>query len=290
MPSKKNIVLGSANFSLDYGVANKDGRKLPFKVKSILDCAVDHGISHLDTAPSYGDSESLIGNYWDKNQPLNIMSKLSRNNCRDPQSIIESVRRTKANTRQETLWCLLLHNPEVLFEREYSNVRRTLLELLHSGQVKNLGVSAYSKDEILKAKDYFPELRIFQLTENICDRRNFESKELQTLSEQGNDIYVRSIFLQGLLLMNPQELPTKVKMAQASVQEFQDFCLRESISRVEACVLYAFSIRWASGLIFGVDSTEQLKEILTVLNVGKEQDFTYAPKFDDWLLNPRNWS
>ena len=290
MTRKKNIILGSANFSLEYGIANKDGKKGASKVKSILDCAIDHGISHVDTASSYGDSESLIGTFWDKKQPLNIMSKLARNDCRDPESIIGSVRRTKSNTRQATIWCLLLHNPEVLFEREYSHVKRTLLELSHSGQVANLGVSAYSEDEILRTKDIFPELNIFQLTENICDRRNYESRQLKTFSEQGNEIYVRSIFLQGLLLMNPQELPAKVEMARARLEEFQDFCFRESLSKVEACVLYAISIPWASGLIFGVDSTEQLTEILAGLKASKAKDFTFAPKFDDWLLDPRNWS
>ena len=290
MIRKKNIILGSANFSLEYGIANKDGKKGASKVKSILDCAIDHGISHVDTASSYGDSESLIGTFWDKKQPLNIMSKLARNDCRDPESIIGSVRRTKSNTRQATIWCLLLHNPEVLFEREYSHVKRTLLELSHSGQVANLGVSAYSEDEILRTKDIFPELNIFQLTENICDRRNYESRQLKTFSEQGNEIYVRSIFLQGLLLMNPQELPAKVEMARARLEEFQDFCFRESLSKVEACVLYAISIPWASGLIFGVDSTEQLTEILAGLKASKAKDFTFAPKFDDWLLDPRNWS
>ena len=282
--------MGTANFGLEYGISNYGSKKDPSDVKSILDCASSYGILHLDTAPVYGNSETLIGSFWNDGNPLNVMSKLARIDCQDKESIIDSVSKSRIYTRQEKLWSLLLHNSEVIFDPEYSHVRETLLELLETGQVSNIGVSVYSEEELLKAKDFFPELNHFQIPENLCDRRKFNSSQLKTLSEQGNEIYVRSIFLQGLLLMNPKELPDNLQTAGGTLEEFQAHCLRQNISLVEACVIYANSISWSSGLVVGVDSKEQLLEVINSLKSITTLDYDSFPVFEDWVLDPRNWS
>lgn len=284
------MILGTANFGLEYGISNDGLKKDPSQVKSIFDCASSHGVLHLDTAPVYGNSETLIGTLWNDKRPLNVMSKLARIDCRDKRSIIDSVSKSNINTRQEKLWSLLLHNSEVIWDPKYSHVKETLLELLETGTVSNIGVSVYSEDELLRAKNFFPELNHFQIPENLCDRRKFHSRELRALSEQGNEIYVRSIFLQGLLLMNPRDLPDNLQTAGGTLEKFQVHCLRRNISVVEACVSYANSIPWSSGLVVGVDSREQLLEVIDSSKSITILDYDSFPEFDDWVLDPRNWS
>ena len=52
----KKIVLGTAQFGLQYGIANRIGRIAKKEVFAILEFAHKEGIDTLDTAYSYGES------------------------------------------------------------------------------------------------------------------------------------------------------------------------------------------------------------------------------------------
>ena len=54
------IILGTAQFGLDYGVNNNIGKIQKKEVFKILDFCVNNGIRGIDTAGVYGNSESLI--------------------------------------------------------------------------------------------------------------------------------------------------------------------------------------------------------------------------------------
>ena len=57
----KRLALGSAQFGLKYGVANKVGRPTCREIKRIIATAKNAGIDTLDTAVSYGESERILG-------------------------------------------------------------------------------------------------------------------------------------------------------------------------------------------------------------------------------------
>ena len=53
--------LGTAQFGMDYGVTNPAGKVSHTEVMRILALAAELGVRILDTAPGYGDSESVLG-------------------------------------------------------------------------------------------------------------------------------------------------------------------------------------------------------------------------------------
>ena len=55
------LALGTVEFGMDYGVAASSGRPSFDDIAAILDAAEDAGVEFLDTAPSYGDAEILLG-------------------------------------------------------------------------------------------------------------------------------------------------------------------------------------------------------------------------------------
>ena len=55
------LMLGTVQFGLNYGVANTTGKPSFEAAKTILKAAYDGGVTALDTAPEYGDSEEVIG-------------------------------------------------------------------------------------------------------------------------------------------------------------------------------------------------------------------------------------
>ena len=57
---KRKLIIGTANFGLNYGIKN-NYNKLSFeKVKKILNYAKKNKIQVIDTASSYGDAELKI--------------------------------------------------------------------------------------------------------------------------------------------------------------------------------------------------------------------------------------
>ena len=69
------LALGSANFGLDYGLANKSGKVSVNDLADILFFAQEAGIDVVDTAQAYGDSEARIGSLCD-DALFNIVTKI----------------------------------------------------------------------------------------------------------------------------------------------------------------------------------------------------------------------
>ena len=65
--SSSQFVLGTAQLGSAYGLANKEGKLSPEKAFKVLDEAILRGVRIFDTASGYGDSEEIIGNYFQKN-------------------------------------------------------------------------------------------------------------------------------------------------------------------------------------------------------------------------------
>ena len=57
------IILGSAQFGLNYGITNKKGKVSEQELVKILELAAESGITTIDTAPAYGSSEETLGKY-----------------------------------------------------------------------------------------------------------------------------------------------------------------------------------------------------------------------------------
>ena len=68
------LAIGTAQFGLDYGIANDHGKVSQKEIKKILDLARSSNISLLDTAMDYGDSEFSIGEAG--SEDFDIVSKI----------------------------------------------------------------------------------------------------------------------------------------------------------------------------------------------------------------------
>ena len=72
------LVIGTAQFGLDYGIFNKTERTSSANVKNILTLAKKNHINILDTAFSYGSSEQVLGKIDIKD--FQVITKTSRLN------------------------------------------------------------------------------------------------------------------------------------------------------------------------------------------------------------------
>jgi aryl-alcohol dehydrogenase-like predicted oxidoreductase len=231
----------------------------------------------------------MLGLYLDKTLSPNVHAKLNDESCQTSELIIQRTQEILSRLRMDRLSVLYLHNEALLSSSIGQEIRRGLEAVLDLGLTEKIGVSVYSEEGIFACKDKLPKLSTFQVPENICDRRLIRSQKVLDLSAQGNSFLVRSVFLQGLLLMDPEKLPLELSNSISCIKQLRDFGNNNSISIVELCLAYANSIPWAEAVIVGVASLSHLQEIK-----GANRQLPLAwessiPVLPEDILDPRKW-
>ena len=217
------IVLGTANFGNVYGIANRGKTLSSQDSMDIVQWAQVNGVNHFDTAIAYGHAEDLLGAYLDKALDPEVDAKLDEKSCQTSELIVLRTKEILGRLGVSQLSVLYLHNEDLLNTPIRSEIKRGLGEVLNLGLCKKIGVSVYSEESIVACKQVVPNLSVFQVPENICDRRLLGSQKIEQLATEGNSFLVRSIFLQGLLLMEPEEVPKQLSGAVSGIQAFRNF-------------------------------------------------------------------
>lgn len=284
------IALGTAQFGLPYGISNHDGDVPPEEIQQILGLAKQHGIDTLDTAAAYGESESRLGqanvNGW------HIISKLPPSKPDDyiaDSWVSKSVHNSLERLGQSRLYALLLHRPQQLLEADGNIIYRSMQKLKEEGLVERIGISIYEPNE-LEALCIRFDLDLVQAPFNVFDRRLISSGWMDRLADKNIELHTRSVFLQGLLLMDPSTRPTKFQRWNKLFSTWDAWLIETGMTATEACIRYALSHEKIARVIVGIQTTSQLAEILAVssnesLNVPLELN-CITPD----LLNPARWA
>ena len=284
----KSLILGTANFGGPYGVSNQN-KIANESIEQILSVAQENGINHFDTAKSYGDAEIILGKFLNKSQPLFIDSKIALPECESVDSIVDAVNDSLNVLGIPKLNTLYLHNADLLSGNNSLVIKQGMEKVLDLGLAANLGVSVYTFKQLKEVKVEFPLLSTFQILENICDRRLIHLKELVDFTNKGNVVNIRSVFLQGLLLMNSKNLTAKFHKATKSIENLNKYASKNSVSVLDLCIAYVRDIPWVGSYLVGVESISQLTEILKSSFVLKENWETQISPLPEELKDPRFW-
>ena len=287
--SSKRITLGTAQFGLKYGISNQNGQVSFNEIEKILDFSNKCGINTLDTAIAYGDSESRLGAVGIKE--WNVVSKLPSipENCLNVKDwVVKSIEESLERLRIPSLYGLLLHKPNELFAPAGFKLYEALKFLQDSGMVKHLGISIYGPNE-LESFSHYKDIEIVQTPFNIFDRRLINNGLLDILAEEGREVHIRSVFLQGLLLMEPEDRPSKFSRWGNLWQQYEDYIKICGLSKLQLCIRYVLSISQIKNVIVGVESLSQLQEIYEAASGDISELPQDLQSSDLLLINPALW-
>jgi aryl-alcohol dehydrogenase-like predicted oxidoreductase len=286
------IALGTVQFGIDYGISSTNGQVRPEEVRNILSYARSQNIDLLDTAPAYGSSEQVLGEANVQN--FKIVTK-TRHFDKAEIGIDEVILMKKdfyhslEDLKQDSVYGVLVHNADDLLKPGSQKLFDQLESLKQTEKIKKIGVSVYDNKQLQSILENF-DIDIVQLPFNILDKRLIDSGMFGTLQNRGVEVHARSVFLQGLLLMSEQNRPSKFKHWSALWKIWHDWLNDNQITALEATIRYAISIPEISKVLVGVDTTKQLKEILTASS-GDLPNIPSELFIDDVdLLNPSSWS
>lgn len=286
------LALGTVQFGLDYGVANTGGRVGPAAVGRILSAARELGIDMLDTAEAYGKAEEVLGGIGVAD--FEVVGKLGRMDCA-PENLARHVEeRVAASLRRlglPRLYGLLLHAPQQLLdEPELAEpLVRALEAVRDAGLVGRIGVSTYSPDQTLRLCELFP-FDLVQLPLSPIDARWHRGGVLGALKDRGIEIHVRSVFLQGLLLMAPEDVPGWCAPWAGLLRDWQDWVRSQGLSLVEGALASTAANPHVDRIVVGVLDEAQLREIAGATQAMIGEMPARLMTTEEALLDPSRWN
>ena len=290
------LVLGTAQLGMAYGIANKSGRPNSAMAEEMVETAWENGIKIYDTAQGYGESEKALGkalNSLGLSSDAKIITKLDPNlDHLDKYALERAIRRSLDRLHLPALYGLMLHREEYL-ELWETGLGEILQSFIGKGLAEHIGVSVYSPDLAVSAlkKD---GINMIEIPSNILDRRFENAGVFELAKDRGKEIYVRSVFLQGLILMNAEDLPEQMQFAIPILNNLEALSRETGLSKQDLALGYVREAFPETNVVFGAETAEQIRSNLkswkkTLPNGFVERiqkDFAYV---EERVLNPALW-
>lgn len=284
------ISIGTAQFGLDYGISNQRG-KVPFSdAENIIELAYSRGIDKLDTASAYGKSEKVLGEIGVKN--FKITSKIptipsDAKNIND--FLFRTTERSLADLKIDKFKCILVHDCDQFFQKKYHDEYiKALVNLKRSNLTTKIGLSVYDPldDSIMEAINH---IDVIQSSFNIFDQRLNQKDLISTLNANNIEVQARSIFLQGLLLINHRMIPKKFQKWKNIFNDYHSWLDKNNYSALSACLNFVINSKNINEVIIGIDTPQQFIEIIEslsseIINIPKNLECD-----DHMLINPTYW-
>lgn len=284
------LALGTVQFGLEYGIANQSGRVRPEDVKSILEKALAQGVDTLDTAIAYGNSESTLGQAGAGNWRIVTKLPAISDGCNDIAGWVEAqIEGSLKRLGISQLHAVLLHRPEQLLGKVGKSLAAALQDLKAQGIARKIGVSVYGPEQLDSLRSEM-QFDLVQIPLNILDRRFVGSGWARRLKAQGAELHVRSVFLQGLLLMPPTQRPEKFARWNDVWAEWARWLDETGLTPLEACLGYVLGIEEVDRIVVGVDSAKQLQDIFSASNSALPSLPNWPEHIETDLINPSRWN
>jgi aryl-alcohol dehydrogenase-like predicted oxidoreductase len=286
--------LGTVQFGLDYGVSNRAGRPSEGEVAAILARAVEAGIGYLDTAPAYGEAEILVGRHLPRHHGLRIVTKLSpiaeaRIEERHGAAILETLARSLEHLQVDRVYGVLVHHTHDVGKPGADHIVDALMQARARGWAERIGVSVYDAEQLALAEGRF-QPQLVQLPLNVLDRRLIQSGMLSRLKAYGVEVHARSIFLQGALLMNPNELPQFFAPVREHIAGLQRQWGEAGLTALGGCLAFALRRPEIDAVIVGVNRLSEFADIVAAMEAGIDVSLHEpAVSIDPLYLDPSRW-
>lgn len=281
------LALGTVQFGVKYGINNPAIIPSRQEVKKIFSLAVEAGINILDTAPAYGYAEQIITDCG--GECFDIVTKFSQvNNKLD---LYNSLNNSLKSLKAKSVYGLIAHNADDLLKNP--SLWEVLLDMHQKKLVKKIGYSVYNIEQLEKLLNLDMIPHLVQFPYSLLDRK-FEPM-LPELKSRRIETHIRSVFLQGLYFIEPNQLPSKLQPLNCSLTQLRVLCNNYGMSIGELALNFATTEASIDKIVIGVYNSAQLQENIDYFKTSKytqaiSQEIKNIKVQYSELLNPAKWS
>jgi len=292
-----SIGLGTAALGTAYGPPETERPPpSPHAAIETIRAALDAGVTLIDTAPDYGEAESLVGEATDASACV-VATKLPvpGSGWADlPEDEIRRFVRTSVETslrrlRREEIDILQIHNADRgLVEK--GTLTAAMREVRDEGLVSVLGATVYSEDDALAVveDDAFGTV---QIAYSALDRRA-ERAILPRAAETGTAVFARSVLLRGVLSEAGRSLGGRYQPLQTAADRVRRALGAEWADLSAAALAFVLVQPGITAAIVGLRDRSELDVLLDARARFTKRAAQAAAELDhlpDDLLDPRTW-
>ena len=277
-----NMTHGTVQLGMNYGIANTTGQPAEEESFAMLGAALKGGVSSIDTARVYGNSEDVIGHFfrqYDGELPF-ITTKVPKIEG-ETEGEIEKFVVSSVETSLEKLGvprvnCVMLHVTADITAHG-DKTAKALESLVKRGYTDLVGASVYltnEVDDMLKSDVY----TAIQVPMSIFDQRPIHSGAIDRLGARGVTVFVRSVFLQGIFFLDPDKItdPILVEQAAPRIRLLREYAEREGISVASLAIAFIRDLPGVSSLVLGSDTKAQVEQNIGYFDVPPISERTAA--------------
>jgi aryl-alcohol dehydrogenase-like predicted oxidoreductase len=292
------LMLGTVQFGLNYGIANRTGQPSYETVREIIALAIEGGVNCFDTAALYGESEEVLGKAFTElgaRDTVTIATKVvaispDHADMKTVDKIVEeSVTTSLKRLRLERLSICLFHKEDNFCFIE------SLLRLKERGLVDKVGSSVITPEGASKIISSGLADAI-QIPSSMLDHRFLRSGLTQQACKNRIHLFVRSIYLQGLLFVDESDILPELSEVIPVLRNLRTLAQQAGMSLAELAVRYVLSLDGVTSVVIGVETLQQMKDNLLLFGKGPLSDDLVraidkaVPNLSDQILMPNRWS
>jgi aryl-alcohol dehydrogenase-like predicted oxidoreductase len=283
--------LGTVQWGLPYGLDNQHGTTTPETVTTLLNEARHYGIEVLDTASVYGKSEAVLGT--NSLEGFKVVTKSPRFTIPhisdiEVNQLSETFQQSLDLLKRKKTYALLIHHADNLLVPGGDKLLAAMMQLKEKGIVEKIGVSVYDSIQVdAVMKKFKPDL--IQLPLSVMDQRMLTSGHLELLKNEGVEIHVRSVFLQGLLLMPLSNIPVFFEPVRPLLTRWHAAAQAQGLTVNQAAVAFVKNIPYVDTVLVGLDNLEQFRSCVNDFTIDINFDATGLACNDPVFVNPSLW-
>lgn len=294
----KSFILGTAQLGTGYGVANKTGRQSEGECIDLLKFAWEKGVRILDTAEGYGDglSESMIGAYHKRypNQGFSVCSKLSSDIS--PDQVFNHISESLERLFCQRIDLYYLHSFSMCRDSEILN---NLGSAKQQGLIRQIGISIYAPDELEYIADNLCDfVDVVQIPFNVFDcSRWISAPALEKARSGGLKLFVRSVYLQGMVFKSSEDDGVKRLGLSDAVKEFDRIARDINVSKAQAALDFVKDTRAVSAIILGCETAQQVGQNANMMREqskwtpnARERMLDISSQIPTRAVDPRTWN
>lgn len=291
------LVLGTAQLGMTYGIANRSGQPDASQARAIVEAAWEAGIRTFDTARAYGESELVLGQALAElkvTQQARVVTKVSVPlDPSDRGAMKKVVAESLDRLGIPRVYGLLWHSEQML-DVLNEGLRAGMADVVREGMATHWGVSVYTPARALQAIDT-GVFDLLQVPANVLDRRFAEAGVFERAREKDIRIHVRSVFLQGLLLLDPETIPESMSFASPVLKSLRNISDEISLTRREIALQYVKARFPHASVVIGAETARQVRENAVAWCAGSMIDSwverleSAFPRVDTAIVDPSKW-
>lgn len=258
-------------------------------MQKLLAKSFELGINYIDTAPSYGDCEIALGSIQPSQKIASKLILTDESQKQVEAMILQILERIK----RKTLDTLFIHNWDALNQVQKVKFFNFLLKIKEQGLFTNIGICTYEIDSLLNLYTKLEAPVIIQINSSVVDQRllvMLSKMQERNIELSLHDLWIRSVFLQGVLLNNSTKNPFN---SHPAIVKFFAFCKANNLQFLQVCLDYLKvlnNFNCVKKAVIGIHDLESLNQLNHYLASPKlNLQYRSISSDDVDLIDPRKW-